>query len=351
MGNEPLPQVHRAILYSEPGRSAQTEVKEIPLVPPKEGEILVRLSYSGVCHTDLSFCLGLFSNLPVPVPDGAGVVVALGPGVTSPAIGSRVGIMYSADACLTCDQCLDGGESSCRSAKVSGYITPGTFQQYCIASARYVIPIPDKLELADAAPLMCGGVSVYTALKRGGLRPGQWVAVCGAGGGLGHLGIQYAKALGGRVLALDIGSKRDLCNSLGADVFLDFTEFQSSSDLAAKIRQVTEGGARYVLMCASSSKAYSQAMSWLGFRGTLLCLGVPDYEGSLIPSIGNMISKELRIIATKSGNRVDIKECLEIAAQGRVKAFYELRKMDELTEVFDEITKGNIKGRIVLDLN
>lgn len=250
---------------------------------------------------------------------GVGTIVTHGPGVEFPPIGSRVGIKYAADACLTCgrsslfyvaggfcptsrllrywaDNCIENGDSSCMNAKISGYFTPGTFQQYCIASARYLTPIPDGLELAAAAPLMCGGISVYTSLKRANLCPGHWVVICGAGGGLGHLGIQYAKAMGGRVLALDTELKREFCFSLGSDEFLDFTAFQCESDIATKIKEVTEGGSRIVLMCASSGKAYSQAMSWLGFRGTLACLGIPDSEGCLVPNIGAMVTDELRII-------------------------------------------------------
>ncbi|KND90482.1 Alcohol dehydrogenase 2 [Tolypocladium ophioglossoides CBS 100239] len=274
----------------------------------------------------------IYSHFTLLTQQGVGIVVSHGPDVTWPPIGSRVGIKYAADACLTCDKCIEGGESSCRNGKVSGYFTPGTFQQYCLAPARYLTPVPDGLELSAAAPLMCGGLTVYTALKRAGLCPGHWVAVCGAGGGLGHLGIQYARAMGGRVIALDVGSKKELCCSVGADEFLDFTKFESDSALAAKVKQLTNGGARIALMCASSGKAYAQAMSWLGFRGTLLCLGIPDHEGCLVPNITAMVTDELRIIATKTGNQLDARECLEIAAQGHVKVRYQIRKMDELTK-------------------
>jgi propanol-preferring alcohol dehydrogenase len=138
---------------------------------------------------------------------------------------------------------------------------------------------------------------MYTALKRAKARFGSWVLIAGAGGGLGHLGIQYAKALGTKVLALDTGGKEKLCCSLGADEFVDFTKFKDDASLEAEIKKLTGGGARTVLMCSSSTKAYDQAVGWLGFRGTLVCLGVP--EGNRVPIGGAivqpMIAKELTI--------------------------------------------------------
>jgi propanol-preferring alcohol dehydrogenase len=142
---------------------------------------------------------------------------------------------------------------------------------------------------------MCGGLSVYAALKRATVRPGGWVVVCGGGGGLGHLGIQYAKAMNGRVLALDMEVKRQVCLDVGADAFLDFAAYDEPESLAAEIISTTGGGASVVLMCTSSSRAYGQAMSWLGFRGTLACLGIPK-ENLLVPRVIDMIGNELRII-------------------------------------------------------
>jgi propanol-preferring alcohol dehydrogenase len=200
------------------------------------------------------------------------------------------------------EHCIEGGDSTCQNTQISGYTVPGTFQKYCLAPARYVTPIPSGLDLATAAPLMCGGVTVYTALTRAGLRPGDWVVVSGAGGGLGHLGVQYAKALGGRVVGVDAGAaKRKLCEELGADAFVDYAEHQSDEELAASIKKATGGGgARIALMCAASSKSYGQAMAWLAFRGTLACLGIPEKEGALVPSIGDMVTYEHRIIGASS---------------------------------------------------
>ncbi|KUJ19818.1 alcohol dehydrogenase [Mollisia scopiformis] len=350
--------VNRAIIYSDPPTSA-TQIVELPIEKPGPGQVLVRLFYSGVCHTDLGFCSNSF-GLPNPAPkgqvgghEGVGEVVEQGPGVTTPAIGAKVGVKYAADACLNCDNCLVGGETSCPSVKVSGYYTPGTFQQYVVSSATYLTPIPDGIDLAGAGPLMCGGITVYTALKRAGTRFGDWVLVSGAGGGLGHLAIQYAKAIGAQVIALDHGSKKSFCEELGADAFVDFTKFETDEELKEEVWKISKSGVKTVLCCVSGNRAYEQSMDFLGFRGTLVCLGVPPAGGlgaSLASRVNAMIMSELTIFAIKSGNRQDAKECLDIAARGLVKTHYKLRGMDELTAIFHEMEEGTISGRVVIDL-
>ncbi|KAH6871762.1 chaperonin 10-like protein [Thelonectria olida] len=349
--------VNRAVVYSNPP-SLETEVVSLPIPTPAVGEVLVRLMYSGVCHTDYGICTNGFDTLPVPTPkgqvgghEGVGKVISHGPGVDQPPIGSLVGIKWSASACLTCDICLEGGETSCPSGTVSGYLTPGTFQQYCAAPANYVTPIPEGVDLAGAAPLMCGGVTVYTALKRSGVKQSQWVVVSGAGGGLGHLAIQYAKACGTKVIALDSGAKKDLCYELGADHFIDFTQ-HTSEDLTAEIHRISGNLVKLVLVCSASKQAYDQAVSFLGFRGVMACIGVPEGPPGPIQGaeVGDFIQKELTMFANKSGNRLEARECLEIASRGLVRTHYQLKTMDQLTEIFHDFEDGKINGRIVLDL-
>lgn len=191
------------------------------------------------------------------------------------------------------------------------------------------------MDLAAAAPLMCGGVTVYAALTRARVKAGDWVLVAGAGGGLGHLGIQYAKALGARVLALDAGGKAAFCKEVGADAFVDFREFPSTEALRGEIKRISGGGVKIVLQCVSTNAAYDQAMGWLGFRGTLVCLGVPEKPPRPIAGamVGAMIQEELGVFALKAGNQQEAKQCLEIAASGKVKTRYQVRKMEELTQV------------------
>ncbi|OHE92732.1 alcohol dehydrogenase [Colletotrichum orchidophilum] len=354
-GGESTP--NRAVVYTEPG-TTQTEVVELPIPEPGPGEVLVRLQYSGVCHTDYGFCMNAFSSVPFPTPkgqvgghEGVGEVVAVGTGVISPAIGDRVGIKYAADACLNCDRCLQGGESSCAQVKLSGYFTPGTFQQYCISTARYVTPVPAGLGSAEAAPLMCGGLSVYTALKRADARHGDWVVIVGGGGGLGHLAIQYARAIGCRILAMDLGAKEKFCRDLGATEFVDFTAYPNDQDLTAAIKTITGGGAKIVLVCSSNKKAYVQSQSWLGFRGKMACLGVPEHSSPAVGDVEPMLANELTIFGVKTGNRLEAKECLELAARGNIKTQVQIRRMRSLTKIFTDMESGAIQGRVVLDLN
>lgn len=147
---------------------------------------------------------------------------------------------------------------------------------------------------------MCGGVTVYTALKRAEFKQGDWAVVSGAGGGLGHLAIQYAKTLGGNVIAIDSGNKEWLCRSVGTDEFIDFASFPKDKDLAAKIKQITGMGAAVALMCASTPRPYSQALRWLRVRGTMACIGIPAVESALTPSLSEMVSKELKIFGMYS---------------------------------------------------
>jgi propanol-preferring alcohol dehydrogenase len=155
---------------------------------------------------------------------------------------------------------------------------------------------------------MCGGVTVYTALKRANIRHGQWVVVSGAGGGLGHLAIQYANALGAKTIALDAGSKEKFCLDLGATAFVDFTKFGSDAELAERIQTITTRGAKVAIVCSSSNRAYEQAISFLGFRGVVSCLGVP--EGTPVPiasaNVGDLITKELTIFGMSTFLRLQL---------------------------------------------
>lgn len=178
---------------------------------------------------------------------------------------------------------------------------PGTFQQYCTSPVNYVTPVPaDFPDLASAAPLMCGGMSVYAALKRAQIKQGDWVAVSGAGGGLGHLAVQYARVMGARVLGVDAGMKEALVKELGVEEFLDFTAFGSDEELASKVKEVTGGGVQIALVCAANANAYAQGLLWLGFRGKLCVLGVPAtaQEPALRAHVGNMVLMEQSILGT-----------------------------------------------------
>jgi len=197
--------------------------KQIPVPTPGPDEILLKVRYTGVCHTDLHALNGDWP-LPLKLPlvgghEGAGVVVAKGEMAHGIEIGDHAGIKWLNSSCLACEFCKTADEPLCADAQLSGYTVDGTFQQYAIGKAAHVTKLPKDVPLDGVAPILCAGITAYKGLKESGARPGQTVAIVGAGGGLGSLAMQYAKAMGLRVVAIDGGDeKRSMCEELGAEV-------------------------------------------------------------------------------------------------------------------------------------
>jgi len=356
-----IPKTYKACVYDKPG-TISTKIEELETPEPGPGEVLVRLTHSGVCHSDMGVMECTWRGLPYPTQpgqvgghEGVGIVHKMGPGSgqANVKVGDRVGIKWIAYACGACPACYEGADGVCFNQKISGYYYPGTFQQYAIGPANYVTPIPNELESADAAPMLCAGVTVYSALRKSEAKSGQWVVIAGAGGGLGHLGVQIAsKGMALRVLGIDHGSKEDLVKECGAEAFIDLTKHDDKS-IAAEVKRICGGlGASAVIVCTASNRAYAQALSLLRFGGTVVCVGLP--EGDFVP-IANafpaaMIAQQHRIVASAVGNQREALECLDLAARGIVKTHYRVEKMDKLTEIFQEMSEGKMRGRVVLDL-
>lgn len=191
--------LRRLTSVSEPGQNV-IEIRDNEIPEPKDGQVLVKFSHSGVCHSDLHLMqLDWEWMNPAIVPgrvgghEGVGKVVKLGPRVTNLTVGQSVGVKWVARACLTCDNCLANRDGLCATADVSGGTVDGTFQEYAVQDAQYLTPIPDGLDPAETSVILCAGVTIYKAIKVAGLQQGDFIAIAGAGGGLGHLGIQYAK--------------------------------------------------------------------------------------------------------------------------------------------------------------
>lgn len=197
--------------------------KQISVPKPGPDEVLVKIKYTGVCHTDLHAMNGDWP-LTVKMPlvgghEGAGIVVAKGELAQGIEIGDHAGIKWLNGSCLSCEFCKTSDEPLCAESQLSGYTVDGTFQQYAIGKAAHVTKLPKEVPLDAVAPILCAGVTVYKGLKESGARPGQTVAIVGAGGGLGSLAQQYAKVMGLRVIAIDGGDeKRAMCEKLGAEV-------------------------------------------------------------------------------------------------------------------------------------
>ena len=322
-------------------------VREVPVPEPGRGQVLVEILASGVCHTDLHAAEGDWPVKPTlpftPGHEGAGTVVELGPGVTHLKVGDRVGIAWLHSACGHCKFCLSGWETLCLEQKNSGYSVNGSFAQYALAQADYVGRIPENLSFVDAAPILCAGVTTYKGLRETETRPGEWVVISGIGG-LGHVAIQYARAMGLRVAAVDLGpEKMALARKLGAEITVD----AKTQDPAAEIQKQI-GGAQGVLVTAVSTIAFKQAMGMLRRGGTCVLNGLPPGEFPI--SIFDVVLNRYTIRGSIVGTRVDLEEALTFAADGKVKATIETQPLASINDVFARLKSGQINGRIVLDI-
>ncbi|KAJ7500498.1 chaperonin 10-like protein [Mycena galericulata] len=329
-----------------------------PVIQPSElapGECLVKIDYAGVCHSDLHVKEGGWGPLELPRVaghEGIGHIVAIGEHtVGSPVkIGDRVGIKWIANVCLKCEMCRTGNEPCCTMATMAhGFRVDGSFADYALSYVNYVTPIPDNLDSAAATPLLCAGLTIYKALKETKPQIGNWVAIPGAGGGLGHLGIQYAVAMGLRVIAIDTGdTKRDLCLKLGAEKWIDF---KTSKDLVKDVREAADGlGPHSAVIVASNPGPLDQAAQYLRPKGTLVAVGLPSGLAMFQIPIGLLVAKCLTIIGSAIGSRQDVAEALEIAARGKVACHYQVRDFSEVNSVFAEMAAQTVAGRIVLKM-
>ncbi|CAH0041156.1 unnamed protein product [Clonostachys rhizophaga] len=325
--------------------------KKIPVPTPASDEVLINIKYSGVCHTDLHAVNGdwpLASKIPlVGGHEGAGVVVARGELVQDVQIGDYAGIKWLHGSCMSCEQCRQSNESLCSEASLSGYTVDGSFQQYAVAKAAHVARIPKDCDLKEVAPILCAGLTVYKALKSSNVRPGQTVAIAGAGGGLGVFAIQYAKAMGLHVIAIDGGEeKRKVCLELGADTFVDFKTTQNS---VADIRDASGGlGPDAVLLLAASEKPFQEASQYVKSKGSIVCVGLPA-DAFVKAPVFDTVVREISIKGSYVGNRQDTAEAIEFFRRGLIKAPIEVVGLSELQKVYDLMQKGAVTGRYVVD--
>ena len=322
-------------------------VREVAIPSPGPGQALVEIVATGVCHTDLHAAEGDWPIKPTlpftPGHEGAGIVVALGSGVTHLKEGDRVGIAWLHSACGHCDYCLSGWETLCPEQQNSGYSVNGSFAEYAVAQADYLGRIPRNLSFVDAAPILCAGVTTYKGLKMTETRPGEWVVISGAGG-LGHVAIQYAKAMGLHVATVDLGpEKMALARKLGAEITIDAKTQDPAKEIQKQI-----GGAHGVLVTAVSPIAFKQAVGMLRRGGTCVLNGLPP--GEFPVSIFDVVLNGYTIRGSIVGTRLDLEEALAFAGEGKVKATIEILPLESINEVFSRLKKGQINGRVVLGL-
>lgn len=323
------------------------EIKDIPKPKPGPLEVVVRIHACGVCHTDLHAAHGDWPVKPklplVPGHEGVGTVEEVGDGVTHLQVGDRVGIPWLYSACGHCEYCLSGQETLCLDQRNSGYSVDGGYAEYCVAAANYVVKVPDNLGFVEAAPLFCAGVTTYKALKVSEVKPGQWVAMFGIGG-LGHLGVQYAKAMGMNVVAIDNNDEKlELAKQLGADKIVN-----AKKEDAADWIQKEVGGVHGVVCTAVAKNAFDQAYRCIRRGGTLVMVGLPPEKMDL--PIFDTVLNGTKVVGSIVGTRKDLQETLQFAAEGKVKCIIETRSLEEINDVYDEMIAGKIKGRIVLEM-
>lgn len=322
-------------------------LREWTLASPEAGQILVKTEACGVCHTDLHAAHGDWPAKPTPpfIPghEGIGLVAAVGAGVKGVKEGDRVGVPWLYSACGHCEHCLSAWETVCADAQFGGYTKNGGFAEYILADPNYVARIPAGLTAADAAPIICAGVTTYKGIKETTARPGEWIAISGAGG-LGHLAIQYARAMGLHVCAVDVDEgKLAHARLMGADATVN----AKTGDAATEVRKITSGGAHGVLITAPSLDAFRQGVGMTRKRGTCVLTGLPpgEFPFPLFDVVLNCITVRGSLV----GTRKDMTEALAFAAEGKVKADIELQQLPAINLVLDRLGRGDVSARIVLD--
>ncbi|PVH71475.1 alcohol dehydrogenase [Cadophora sp. DSE1049] len=360
----PIPKTHKAMVYDKPG-SLSLKLIDVDTPEPSFGELLVRLTHSGVCHSDFGIMTTAWSWLPRPCQsdqvgghEGVGMVVKLGPGVKHTGtvkVGDRVGIKWISKICRQCEACLAGSDACCLKSKISGYYTPGTFQQYTLAPADYVTMIPDGVASDAAAPLLCGGVTSYAALKKTGAIPGDWVIISGAGGGVGHLACQIgSRAMGFRILGIDANDKEILVRECGAEEFLGLNDdSQTKESIPDAVKRITGGlGAVAVIVANGSNTAYSQGLECLRFNGTLVAVGCQEGPPvAIATATPNMfLFTQLRIIGSAVGNQKDAIEVMNLANRGVISARRRIDKMENLMDIFESMHNNKALGKTVIKI-
>jgi propanol-preferring alcohol dehydrogenase len=322
-------------------------IEEIQPPSPGPDEVLIEVETCGVCHSDLHIAQGDWTHLLriikrplIPGHEVVGRVVQKGADVGNLAVGDRVGVAWTHWTCGECELCKEGRENLCSSQMITGATVDGGYAEFMKAKASHALKVPDALTSQEAAPLFCAGVTVYHAIKLSGIKPGQRLALFGIGG-LGHLALQIAKCFGAKVIAIDIADdKLDLARRLGADLVMN----AATDEVVKQIRKM--GGAHVAVVTSASKAAYDQAFYAVRSSGTLMVVGMPAEDLSF-PAI---MMREIRIMSSATGTREDMREVLELAASGRIKCMVETRPLERVNEVLEEMQKGKITGRMVLEM-
>ena len=324
--------------------SAEVRIEERDRPSPGRGEVLIRVHACGVCHGDLMLQRGQFPFARYPVVPGheiAGVIEEVGEDVGELRSGDRVGLSALFSSCGCCKQCLDRDEFLCSQMQFTGITQDGGYQQFMLASAAYVTPLPDGLDFVEAAPLMCAGLTVFSGLRHAGFEPGDKVAVIGLGG-LGHMGVLFVRALGGRVAVLSTSADKEAeARGLGAERFINL-----KTESASEALRTWEGGADIILATPPAAEPMIAAFPGLALNGTMVVLGAPPDDIAVSPM--DLIMGRRRLMGSPAGSRQDLHDTLHLAATHSMRARVTPMPLDDAAKALKQMHEGNIHGRVVL---
>ncbi|MGA3103207.1 MAG: alcohol dehydrogenase [Terriglobales bacterium] len=333
----------KAVQISKPGGDFELVERNIP--EPGRNQVRVKVEACGICHSDALVKEGLWPGLQYPRVPGheiAGRIDAVGADVTNWKPGQRVGVGWHGGHDFTCIPCRHGDFVNCKNEKITAITHDGGYAEYMISPAEAVAAIPDELSAADAAPLLCAGITVFNALRNSGARPGDLVAVQGIGG-LGHLGIQYARQMGFRTFAIGRGKDKEaLARKLGAAHYID----SGAGDPAAELQKF--GGAKIILATAPDSKSMSSVFNGLSSRGKLLVVGATADPIAVTPLQLIMGSKGLQGWA--SGTAMDSEDTLNFSALSGVRPMIEKYPLEKAAEAYQQMITGKARFRVVLTM-
>lgn len=330
-----------------PSFKAPLEIRDIEIPTPGPGQVLVKIETSGLCHTDIHAAHGDWPVKPkmplIPGHEGVGIVEKVGEEVDPAMIGTRVALPWLGQACGKCRYCIAGRETYCVAPQFMGYTMDGSYADYAIGYASHVVAVPDGVSAFDAAPITCAGVTTYAALKEAKPMPSEVALIVGIGG-LGHLGLQYAKVFGCTTIAADVEQEKlDLAvNELGADYALN-----ARDDLPGQVKAL--GGADLALVTVPSPAAMAAAHASLNPNGRLVIVGLPA-DNKLVLPVFETVLFGISVHGSLVGTRNDLAECFRLHAAGRTKVIAESRKLEDVNECFEEVLSGKVPARLVFEM-